>query len=224
MLSEAKLQALAALVTTVESKFPVVIYKNGGSRAQEAAKIIEGCEIVKVGESFGVDYWKCHDYTMSVAGGGCTCADTLCVDGKRFCKHRLAAMFVVKLGGLPELKLTSLFKNANSDDMTLRVQVLHTINGNKFKLAGHRYGGETWNQYEHADCYEFTENEFYKAMADAGWGMAQRPVKQPSLYYHYFLHRGTGVFGLNDTPSNVVEKRLQERRFEELVAIQDLIN
>lgn len=224
MLSESKLQHLAELVATVETKFPLVMYKDGGSRAQEAAKLVELGQIFKAGDVKGVDYWRCHGYTSSIAGGGCTCADTLCVDEKKFCKHRLAAMFMVKLGGSPESKLNQLFADATGDELTLRVFVLHTADGDKYRMEGHRYGGQCWVRYDRDDCYDFTFAQFERVISDAGWVLASRPVKQPSMYFHYLLVRGSsGAYALNSAHAEAHERHLQNERFEELNAIQDLV-
>lgn len=226
MLSELRGDALQELVKTVESKFPVVMYAKGGSRAQEAANLIESNQITYIGESYGVDYYRCHSHTCSVKGGGCTCADNgAIVDGKKFCKHRLASMFLVKLNGHPETKLAKLLADAPSDELTLRVYVLHTIDGDKYRMDGHRYGGLGWVRYEHDDCYDFTSKQFEQATKVAGWTLASRPIKQSSMYFHYFLVRGAGdEYGLNSTHAAAHDRYLQNKHFEELIAIQDLIN
>lgn len=222
MLSESKKLALQGFVATVEGKFPVVMYKAGGSRAQEAARLVENGEIVYVGESYGVDYYRCHGHTTSIKGGHCTCADDgATVDGKKFCKHRLAAMFLVKLAGVAENKLVALFQNAPSDEMTLRVYVLHTVDGNKYRMEGHRYGGGSWVRYEHDDCWNFTQKEFDEVAGKAGWAMVQRPVKQPSMYYHYMLVRGEGAYALDSVHAAAHEKHLQERKFTEIRGITE---
>lgn len=224
MLSESKSDALKQLVETVETKFPVVLYVKGGSRAQEAVNLIKANEIVYVGESYGIDYYRCHGHTTSVKGGGCTCADEgAFVDGKKFCKHRLAAMFLVKLSGHPETRLAKLLADAPSDELTLRVYVLHTIDGDKYRMDGHRYGGQTWQRYERDDCWNFTFQQFERATKAAGWTLASRPVKQPSMYFHYQLARGVGEYGLNSVHVEAHERYLQNKHFEELIAIQDLI-
>lgn len=221
MLSETKSIALAELVATVEGKFPVVLYKDGGSRAQEAAKMVELGQIVKVGEVKGVDYWRCHGYTTSIAGGGCTCADALTVEDKKFCKHRIAAMFMIKLNGHPESKLTKLLADATSDELTLRVYVLHTVDGDKYRMEGHRYGGQSWVKYERDDCWDFTFQQFERVTAEAGWAMASRPVKQPSMCFHYMLVRGDGAYGLSSTHAEAHERHLQERRFNEIRGVEE---
>ncbi len=224
MLSESRKEALAKLVKTVEDKFPVVLYAKGGSRAQEAARLIELNEIVYVGESYDVDYYRCHGHTTSIKGGGCTCSDEAAyVDGKKFCKHRLAAMFVVKLNGHPESRFAKILTDAPSDELTLRVYVLHTVDGDKYRMEGHRYGGQNWVKYERDNCWNFTFKQFEDATRAAGWGLTQRPIKQPSMYFHYVLARGAGEYGLNSVHVEAHEKHLRERRFAEIEAIQDLM-
>jgi hypothetical protein len=222
MLSESKSIALAELVTTVESRFPVVMYKGGGSRAQEAARIIEMDEIAYIGESYGVDYYRSHGHTTSVKGGGCTCGDILTVEEKKFCKHRLAAMFMVKLNGHPESKLTKLLADATSDELTLRVYVLHTVDGDKYRMDGHRYGGQSWVKYERDDCWDFTQKQFDEAVLKAGWALTQRPVKQPSMYFHYFMARSTAsVYALASVHAEALERHLQNKRFEEIRGVEE---
>lgn len=225
MLSETKKARLQELVKTVEKSFPVVLYKAGGSRAQEAARLIEMNEISKVGEGYGMDYYRCHGHTTSIKGGHCTCSDdNAMVDGKKFCKHRIAAMFLVKLSGVAENKLAALFQNAPSDEMTLRVYVLHTVNGDKYRMDGHRYGGESWVRYERDDCWDFTQKQFDEAAIKAGWALTQRPVKQPSVYFHYFMSRSaTGEYALDSAHAEARERHLQNKRFEEIDAIKDLM-
>lgn len=223
MLSETKRARLQELVKTVEKSFPVVLYKAGGSRAQEAARLIEMNEISKVGESYGMDYYRCHGHTTSVKGGGCTCADDgAYVEGRKFCKHRLAAMFLVKLVGIPESKLDKLFADAPSDEMTLQVYVLHTVNGDKYRMDGHRYGGESWVRYERDDCWDFTQKQFDEAAIKAGWALTQRPVKQPSMYFHYFMSRSaTGEYALDSVHAEAHERHLQNKRFEEIRGVEE---
>ena len=229
MITEIQLLKLSEIVTTVEDKFPVVMYANGGSRAREAAAIVQsGDKVVKVGVTHGNDYWRVGTHTTSIAGGGCTCADEgAYVDGKKFCKHRLAAMFMVKLSGQSDSRLKKLFQDAQGDEVVLRLFVLHTMDGDKFRLEGHRFVGQSWVKYERCDFVDFTANEFDGMLKSVGWEMSQRPVKQPSMYFHYFFVRGNSI-GL--WPSIVAvhaaaeEKRIQDKRFSEINAIQDLIN
>lgn len=232
MITESQLLKLPEIVKTVEDKFPVVMYANGSSRAREAAKIIRvPGRIVKVGVTHGLDYWRIGTHTASIAGGGCTCSDeAVYVDGKKFCKHRLAAMFVVKLNGSPEKKLAKLFESAEGDEIVLRVFVLYTDNEPKFRLEGHRYSGETWVRYERDDFVEFTAGQFDAVMGRAGWAIIQRPVKQPSMYLNYFLVRASSVpsgemtFSINTVNAAAFEKKSQQKHFEEISAIQDLVN
>lgn len=222
MISERQRVVLYDMVATVESKFPVVKYVNGDSRAEEAAKLLEANEIMYVGESYGIDYYRCHGHTASVKGGGCTCSDEgAFVDGRKFCKHRLAAMFLVKLNGHPEARLAKLLANAPSDELTLRVYVLHTIDGDKYRMDGHRYGGGTWVRYERDDCWDFTFQQFERVTREAGWGLASRPIKQPSMYFHYQLARGIGEYGLSSVHIEARERHLQEQQFNEIRAIED---
>jgi len=222
MLSESRKETLAELVKTVEDKFPAVLYAKGGSRAQEAARLIELNEIAYVGESYGADYYRCHGHTTSIKGGGCTCSDEAAyIDGKKFCKHRLAAMFVVKLNGHPESRFAKLLADAPSDELTLRVYVLHTVDGDKYRMEGHRYGGGVWERYERDNCWDFTFQQFERATHAAGWGLASRPIKQPSMYFHYVLARGASEFGLSSVHAEAHEKHLQERKFNEIRGIED---
>ncbi len=232
MITESQLLKLSEIVKTVEEKFPVVMYSAGGSRAREAAEIIQTPgKLVKVGVTHGLDYWRIGTHTASIAGGGCTCSDeSAYVDGKKFCKHRLAAMFMVKLNGSPEKKLVNLFESAEGDEIVLRVFVLYTDNEPKFRLEGHRHSGQTWVRYEREDFVEFTAGQFDAVMGRAGWAIIQRPVKQPSMYLNYFLVRASSIpsgemtFSINTVNAAAFEKKLQEKHFEEISAIQDLVN
>ena len=214
---------LSNLVSTVEGKFPAVLYKEGGSRAQAAAEIVELKAIYEAGIVSGVDYWKVGEYTTSIVGGSCTCADYApLANGKKLCKHRLAAMFIRKMQQSNECRLAEIL-NVASEAITLRVMVIYGL-GRKYSLAGYRYAGRTWVKFENREDYiDFTDSQFEKAMVAAGWAMVQRPVKQPSMYYHYFLERGEQKFGLNDTASNVLERKQLNKRMDELESIRDLI-
>lgn len=211
---------LSNLVHTVEEKFPDVLYKKGGSRAQSAAEIVELKAIYEAGVVAGVDYWKVGEYTTSIVGGSCTCMDDApLAGGKKLCKHRLAAMFIRKMQQSGESRFSEILATT-SDTITLRMLVINGIE-RKYSLAGYRYAGQTWVKFEKREDYiDFTPSQFEKAMLAAGWAMGQRPVKQPSMYYHYFLVRGEQRFGLTDTASNVLERKLQNKRFEEIQGVE----
>lgn len=225
MLSQAQEEKLAEMVATVEQKFPIVLYKDGGSRARKAAEIVLGKTISKVGDTHGVDYWRVGSHTASISGGGCTCADEgAFVQGKKFCKHRIAAMFVVKLEGSPEARLRKLFADSPSDEMTLRVFVLFSMDGNIYRVEGHRYAGSNWVRYERDGFVELTIRQFDEVLFSAGWSMSGRPVKQPSMYMNYFFVRGRGGFSTVDmVNAQAHERGLQKCRFEELEAVKDLV-
>jgi len=229
VITESQLLKLSEIVKTVEEKFPVVMYLSGGSRAREAVEIIQTPgKLVKVGVTHGLDYWRIGTHTASIAGGGCTCSDeSAYVDGKKFCKHRLAAMFMVKLNGSPDAKLTKLFESAEGDEIVLRLFVLHALSGDKFRLEGHRFVGQNWVRYERNDFVDFASDDLDRVLSSVGWEMSQRPVKQPSMYFHYFFVRGNsiGLFpSIIATHAAAEEKRIQQKHFEEIGAIQDLVN
>ena len=214
---------LAALVATVEEKFPDVCYKAGGSRAKAAAEFVELKAVVYAGDINGVDYWTMGGYTTSIKGGGCTCLDEGAPNHSgKMCKHRLAAMFVRKIQTAQTDRLTEIL-SFDGESITLRVLV---INGSerKYSLAGYRYAGQNWVKFEDREDYiDFSASRFENAMTEAGWAMVQRPIKQPSLYYHYMLARGEAGYHLEDNAANVIERNQQNKRLEELMSIQDLI-
>jgi hypothetical protein len=129
-------------------------------------------------------------------------------------------MFVMKLGGSQDGKLLSLFANATSDELVLRVMVLFSVDGNKYRREGHRYSGSTWVRYEREEFIELSTQQLDEAMAAAGWSMSGRPVKQPSLYMNYFFSRGRDGYATVDMVNDRAHERsLQEKRFEEIEGV-----
>lgn len=66
--------------------------------------------------------------------------------------------------------------------LTLKVDVL--FGSQVLHLVGWRFEGETWVTRGCHDRIPFTHEQFNHALADLGWTMAQRPVKQAGLAYH----------------------------------------
>lgn len=91
---------LYALVTAALEKFPALAYKDGGSRAEAAAAYVGEERVRYLGMAEGYDWWQVGTYRTSVKLGRCTCEDRGAPtdDKGKLCKHRLAAMFAVKLG------------------------------------------------------------------------------------------------------------------------------
>ena len=212
---------LAAMVEAVEAKYPGVMYKRQGSRAQQAAELVVKQQVQQIEASSGKkDLWRVGDHTCSISSGNCTCLDELAPlddKGGKLCKHRIAAMFAFKLRQAHGIE--AVLRSASGNQVTLIVQVLFTDHGRQYTLSGWRSQGQTAT-LEYAERIRFTEREFSDALAAAGWGMTQRPVKQAGMTYHYIVTRGAELcWAAGAMTGDDVDRLTQHRRMEEIAAL-----
>lgn len=213
---------LETLVEQVEAKFPAVVYKDGkGSRAAAAAELVREQKVVRMGEQAGRDWWEVGGHVCSIKGN-CDCADNAPLDpnGRKLCKHRIAAMFVCKMQD--DHGLTAILRSAKGDRVVLTVQVLSTDNGLRYTLNSYRVDGvETVLDY--ADRLRFTDAEFAAACRVAGFGMEDRPVKLPGLNHRYILKRGTEMrYTAAAFTAQAVERREREGRLREIAVADEM--
>lgn len=219
-------EKLIELVEQVGAKYPAI-----GDRAQKAAEIVERKSIEYAGMQHGRDYWKIGHYTTSVRGGSCTCADLQAPQddhGGKLCKHRIAAMFMVKRETMNTLMLERIIRGAPSDELTLRVDVLFTDDGRQYTIAGYKYAGQPENRLEYAERFKFTEAQMTAALNATAWTIAQRPSKQRGYSFTYFLARiaslpaGAASWTLGAYSYEQVEWAERAKRFKELQVITEM--
>ena len=224
-------ERLMYLIDQIEAKYPAICYKEGGSRARQAADIVDRKQIDLAGHQHGRDYWRIGHYTTSIRGGNCTCMDNAPQDdnGGKLCKHRIAAMFVVKLDGMKTLTLERIIREAGADELTLHVDVLFADAGPQYTLAGYKYPSRAAVTLEYAERIKFTERQLTDALNATGWTIAQRPTKQRGYMFHYYLARieslpGTApAWTLAAASYEQVEWKEQAARFKELQTVNDMI-
>lgn len=209
---------LESLVAAVETKLPAVRYQDGGSRAEAAADIVRRHAIEYLGEQGGRDYWRCDGYHCSIRGE-CTCRDRAPLDpnGRKLCKHRLAAMFAHKMR--QERGLVAILRGVQGERITLTVQVLFADNGRQYTLDRYRADGvETVLDY--AERVRFTADELTAACRVAGWGMTDAPVKLPGYSHRYILRRGAEMaHSAAEMPLDDIERKAREARMSEIAAL-----
>lgn len=213
---------LETLVAQAEAKFPAIVYRDGkGSRAEAAAELVRGQKVEYLGEQGGRDWWQVGNHRCSIRGG-CDCADNAPLDpnGRKLCKHRLAAMFVRKQQD--DHGLVAILRGVQGDRVTMVVQVLSVDNGRQYTLNSYRAdGAETVLDY--ADRIRFTEAEFAAALRVTGWGMTDRPVKLPGLNHRYILKRvAESVYTPRDTTAQEVEQKEREKRLREITVADEM--
>lgn len=214
---------LDSMIDQVEAKFPAVRYKDGRSRAEEAAEFLNRQAVECLGYQGGRDYWRVGERTCSIKGG-CTCPDSqapLDPNGRKLCKHRLAAMFAYKLRQTHGI--ARILQDAPADSVTLTVQVLYADHGRQYTLAGWRYPGHEPTTLNYAERVRFTENEFMDALQEAGWGMPDCPVRGNALTYRYILQRGAAIaWSAGAMAAQDVDTRTQRQRMREIAVAADM--
>lgn len=217
---------LAGLVEAASSRFPNLAYHDGGSRADAAAEYAERHQARFIGNlPNGHDFWAIDDHICTIKGRYCDCRDQRAPmhDGGRLCKHRLAAMFVTKLEWAAMQRIRALMDAAPDHSLVLRVEVLFGDDGRHYRLMGHRLPGLPWEAYPHAELYPFTQALFDHTMRQAGWQLAERPIRQRNFCYNYVLSKGAGMgYTLADLTGEDVDRAAQRKRFEEIEALLDM--
>lgn len=212
--------------------FPDLAYKTPrdgfASRAHAAAHLVITEAVTHLGTlPNGNDCWRVGDYTCSVRGGTCQCADYSAPthNNGRLCKHRLAVMFRVKLSRSMTDRLAHILAAAPTDTITLRIEVIYTRAGRIYKLAGHHYPGLPWSRYPSDEAHEITADLFERVLRRAGWSLDGPPARQPGRYYHYFLVRGLdGTGHLHDLAVQDQERIAQTARLREVEQTLDLLH
>ena len=185
------LPTLTTLVESALAAFPTLAYRDGGSRADEAARLIDEHKITYLGTQLGLDWWEVNQHRVSIKQGSCTCQDTAAPrDPKgRLCKHRLAAMFEFKLERAQMQRLTNIFVEAPGDVVTLKLDVFGRGNDLEYWLNGYHYPGRAWQTFSYDDRRQITEAMFNAAIRIGGFFLSGRPSKQPGYAHHYPLAR-----------------------------------
>lgn len=223
---------LQPLINAALAKWPALAYANGGSRAHAAAEIVAAGEITDLGVMpSGIDYWQCGNYQISIRGKRCDCHDNAAPvhDAGKLCKHRLAAMFVVKMRQCTQNALDELLSAARGDTLTLKIAVIYGETGRAYTMAGHRNDGHEWITYSQAHKYDIAPDQFERTLQRHGWRINGRPVKQGGLNYNYFLARiGSDAetepeYTIHASDVRRVEREEQEKRFKEIEIGQELM-
>jgi hypothetical protein len=214
---------LETLVTQVESKFPAVAYKHGGSRAQAAAELVRSQQVEFAGIQGGHRWYSVNGHMCSITNG-CDCNDGAPLDpkGRKLCKHRLAVMFVQKMQ--EDHGLAAILRKVQGERVVLTAQVLSVDAGLQITLNSYRADGvETVLEY--ADRIRFTADELDEALRSTGWGMPERPVKLPGMNHRYILKRGAEiVYSASAKTAQRLEQDAQRQRMREIAVAEEMNN
>lgn len=191
--------ALDAIVDAAITTFPDLAYKatakdGPANRAEAAADIVRRHQCKYIGQEYGADWWSCGQYRVSIQDGSCQCQDSAAPHDSlgRLCKHRLAAMFMIKLENGHMARLVELLEGCPSDKIVLSIDVLFGDRSNTYTVNGHRYDGSRWVEMAHADRFPVTLPMFNAAARVTGWVIGERPVKQKG-FVHYFTMVRVGI-------------------------------
>lgn len=221
---------LDTLIESALAAVPGLAYKEprGGhaTRAHAAAEIVQSGQIDFLGYTFGGDdYWQIGEYTCSKSAGACNCKDfsAPAVNNGRMCKHRVAAMFVIKLQMAAMDRLKTLMAEAPDGELTIRVDVIYLDKGREYRLCGHHYPGHRWETYPYEEWYTFTDKLFEITLRRAGWGLKCLPTRKSGYSYNYFLSRGIEEgYRLNNMAAQDVDREAQAKRFREIKTVIDM--
>lgn len=210
---------LQDLIEQVESKYPAVRYRDGGSRAEQAADLVRSQSVEYMGEQGGRDRWRVGEHICSIRGG-CSCLDNhapLDGNGRKLCRHRIAATFAYKLR--QHHGLVPILEQAPGNRVILIAQVLYGDRGRVYTLNGYRYtSGEFTLDY--AERIRFTEAEFAAALRATGWGMKDRPVRGAAMTYRYIIERGVqSEYNAGAMTAEDADTKAQRARMREIVAL-----
>lgn len=221
---------LTTLIEAALNAYPALAYRDGGSRADAAADLIDQRKVIYLGTQFGLDWWSVNEHKVSIKNGTCTCLDHAApVGGKaRLCKHMLSAMFTRKLEMAQQARLTGIFRHAPGDRVTLKLEVFGRGRDLEYWLNGYHYPGEPWEVFCYEDRHQITVAMFEQAIGAAGFVLAGPPSKQPGYAHHYPLAR-IGTEALSDnayhlsslTAENAArfdQQKLDERVLERVLA------
>jgi hypothetical protein len=213
---------LETLVTQVESKFPAVAYKNGGSRAQAAAELVRSQQVEFAGIQGGHRWYGVNGHMCSITSG-CDCNDGAPLDpkGRKLCKHRLAVMFVHRMQ--EDHGLAAILRKTTGDRVVLNVMVLYADNGQQSTLNSYRADGvDVILDYD--ERLRFTDAEFTDALRSTGWGMTERPVKM-GMTYKYTLRRGAEItYTSTAATADQIDQKAQRQRMREIAVAEEMNN
>ena len=122
------------------------------------------------------------------------------------------------------MKLSELLAS-ESPTLTLNIQVIYGT-PDQYTIKAYRQAGATLVSLEYDDMIRTTAPQFYAAMILAGWAMPQRPVRQSTLTFNYFLQRDAetdptaGNFRLDSRASNDLDARRRDERMLQQFAEQ----
>lgn len=209
---------LNTLVEIALTTYPALAYKDGGSRADAAADLIDRHQVAYLGVQYGLDWWEINGHKVSIKNGTCDCFDYAApMGGKaRLCKHMLAAMMTRKLELGQQTRLAEIFRNAPGDRVTLKLDVFGKGRNLDYWLNGYHYLGQPWEIFRYEDRRQITVAMFEQAIADAGFFIADCPSKQPGFAHHYPLAR-IGTAAMPEQPWHLYDLTAENRRrFDQL--------
>ena len=189
------MRSISEMVTAIESRYPAVLYKDGGSRAQAAAELLKSGSVSFLGNQNGRAYWAITGsqgkvYTVHLGPRGCGCFDRHAphdAQGHRLCRHVLAASIDAKLRKQGNDRLTALFATFTGERILLTVARLFADGEDAKRITGYHIVGQAPVTLAHSETIEFDNDQLIAAMNAAGWAMPQPPQRANGLNYTYRL-------------------------------------